>query len=69
MSAKPKPAPTLAEYQGQASRLCDLLGITPAPDTLGGVPKTILEFEALAAWCQREQLYKNKSKKDGYEGF
>ena len=69
MSAKPTPGPSLAAYHGQTSRLCDLLGITPAPDTSGAVPKTILEFQALASWCQREQLNVNKQKKDGYEGF
>lgn len=60
MSAKPKSdSPTLAEYHGQTSRLCAVLGISPA----GGRDKVRREFEAVAAWLQQEQRIHEKKER------
>jgi hypothetical protein len=59
MSASPTPGPSLAEYHGQASRLCDLLNIVPGPDAIRSAgSKTQAEFNAVADWCQRKQKAK-----------
>ena len=60
MSTKPTPGPSLAEYHGQASRLCDFLRITPAPAP--GQSKTQAEFDALAAWCAEKQEARRKAR-------
>jgi hypothetical protein len=50
--------------------VCGLLVVTPPVDTHGDRPQFWLEFDALEAWCKREQLLQNNTtKKDGYEGF
>ena len=71
MSAKTLvPPPSSAAYQGLVSRVCGLLVVTPPVDTHGDRPQFWLEFDALEAWCKREQLLQNNTtKKDGYEGF
>ena len=59
MSAKPNPtSPTLAEYHGQTSRLCAVLGIVPPP----GKDKVQAEFDAVAGWLKDQQKLKQQTK-------
>lgn len=62
---KPIELPTLAEYHGIISRMCDALKIAPPP----GGNKLRNEFDAVAKWLQAKKTEKQTNESESEVWF